>query len=91
MIFAKAAKKTKSLFKTAKPALNKKFYAIVTNTIPKIAKATPILFFRLNFSLNNSKPTNVDTITIATLFMVNKVELSKFLFCKALIIKKIEQ
>ena len=63
---------------------------MVTNTIPKTARITPILFFRLNFSLNNKRPNNVDAITIATLFMVNKVELSKFLFCKALIIKKIE-
>ena len=59
--------------------------------IPKIAKTTPILFFILNFSLNNNKPTSVETITIATLLIVNKVELSNLLFCKAFIKKMIEK
>ena len=56
------------------------YYAMVTNTIPKIARTTPILFFKLNFSLKKSKPTKVETITMATLFTVKSVELSMFLF-----------
>ena len=58
---------------------------MVTNTIPKIANATPILFFKLNFSLNNNNPTKVDTTTTDTLFIVNKVELSNPDVCIALI------
>ena len=58
---------------------------MVTKTIPIIAKATPILFFKLNFSLNNNNPTKVDTTTTDTLFIVNKVELSKPDVCIALI------
>ena len=58
--------------------------------IPKIAKKTPILFRTLKCSLNNNKPTIEETITIATLFMVKSVELSKPSVCSALIKKTIE-
>ena len=63
---------------------------MVTTIIPIIAKNTPILFFKLKCSLNKNKPTSVDRITIPTLFSVNNTELSKFLFCKALIKNTIE-
>mgnify|MGYP006957634854 len=63
---------------------------MVTSTIAKTAIATPILFLTLNFSLNKNRPTKLDTTTIATLLIVNKVELSKFLFCKAFIRNIIE-
>ena len=58
--------------------------------IPVIANAIPILFFKLNDSLKSNKPINVETTTIPTLLMVNKVELSKFLFCNAFIKNTIE-
>jgi hypothetical protein len=41
-----------------------------------IAKKTPILLLLLNRSLNKIKPTIDETITIATLFKVKRVELS---------------
>ena len=63
---------------------------MVTSIIAKTAIATPILFLILNFSLKKNRPTKVDTTTIATLLIVNKVELSKFLFCKAFIRNIIE-
>ena len=63
---------------------------MVTKIIPTMAKKTPILFFKLKCSLNNNKPTRVDKITIPTLLTVNNTELSKFLFCKALIKKTME-
>lgn len=56
-----------------------------------MAKATPILFLILNCSLNNRIPIIVDIITIPTLLMVNKVELSKSSVCRALIKNIIEK
>ena len=51
--------------------------------IDTIATAIPIQFLTKSFSLNKSKPTSVESITIATLLTVNIVELSKFSTFKA--------
>jgi len=42
-----------------------------------MASPIPIQFLVYSFSLKISNPINVDSITIATLFTVNIVELSK--------------
>ena len=63
---------------------------MATNKIPNTDSTTPILFFKLNFSLKSKIPTKVETKTIPTLLIVNNVELSKPSVCNALIKKIIE-
>ena len=65
-------------------------YTKVTNRIDTIAKLIPIQFFFEMDSLNKNRPTSVETITMATLLTVNKVELSKPSNCNAFKRKKIE-
>ena len=48
-----------------------------------MAKLMPSQFFLEIDSLNKNKPKSVETITIATLFTVNNVELSKPWYCNA--------
>ena len=56
-----------------------------------IANATPSQFLGISFSLNMTIPNMVENITMATLFIVNTVELSKPFPLKACMRKYIEK
>ena len=55
-----------------------------------MANEIPNQFFFEMDSLKRNSPTRVETITIATLFTVNSIELSNPSNCKALNKKKME-